>query len=391
MKLSINGNQLFNIILGIFIFVPIFIGVGENKIYFDVLGKFDLRISKGENIHVFPLNLIAVLCILIFSKPFKLDKDLILLNITILVPLLIYIILYAGIEFRLIKQTLGLLIFFNSYHIFLRFHKTLNYNIKISYYLKLIFFLILILLVVNFISFLLNKPTSLILDKFQIYSFFDYYPLIFFPLLLFVSKFFNLRKQTLLFLLYSLLALFVLYLSQSRTIQISTLIFLLITILIYYFNFIKINLIKKNQLYLSLGLIFSVYFFLSFSFLMLNNEWSINNTIAYRMYEIVQYSSLINLKNFLLPQLTGDVSESFHNQFVETYNWTGIFILYYLYYFKKIINNCFLKNPEFTFAYTIYIFLICILLLPITHIYTGIILAFYFSLLSYKKIENLYD
>ena len=94
---------------------------------------------------------------------------------------------------------------------------------------------------------------------------------------------------------------------------------------------------------MSLSIIILFYFFIVFSFLILNNKFATANTLSYRMYEIIEYAYLLNIK-ILLPQLEGNVSESFHNQFIDIYNWLGIFSIYVIYYFKIIVDKSFLKT-----------------------------------------------
>ena len=187
MKLLIKNSKLLFCLL---VFTPIFIGLDGSEIYFDVLGKFDSRISRGTDILVFPLNAIALFLIFIFSKPFKLENKLVLLNIVLLLPLLISLYIRENIEFRLFKQFLGLTIFFNSYYIFIRLHKTININIIFNNYIKILFYIISLILLINLISILAGNQTGFLFSNFQIYSFYDYYPLIFLPMLIFSLKYF---------------------------------------------------------------------------------------------------------------------------------------------------------------------------------------------------------
>ena len=386
MKSLIKNSKLFFCLL---IFIPIFIGMDGFKINFDVLGKFDLRISRGADILVFPLNVIALCFIFIFSKPFKLENRLILLNIILLFPLLISLYIREDIEFRLIKQFIGLTIFFNSYYIFTKFHKTIDINIKFDNYIKLLFYIISLILLINSISILAGNQAGFLFSNFQIYSFYDYYPLIFLPMLIFSLKYFFRDSNFHLVAFYFIVSILVLYLSQSRTIQISFLVMLFLSIITWSSNFLRINVFQsKLKFYSSLGIIFCLYLFIVFSFFIINTNIATANTAAYRMIEIIEFTKYLNINNFLLPQFMGNVSESFHNQFIEIYNWYGIFSIYIFYHFKIILDNSFEKNPEYTFSFTIYILIISLLLLPITHLYTAIILSFYFSLLSYKRIDT---
>ena len=387
MKLLIKNSKLLFCLL---LFTPIFIGFDGSKIYFDVLGKFDTRISRGADILVFPLNAIVLFLIFIVSKPFKLENKLVLLNIVLLLPLLISLYIRENIEFRLFKQFLGLTIFFNSYYIFIRFHKTININIIFDNYIKILFYIISLILLINLISILAGNQTGFLFSKFQIYSFYDYYPLIFLPMLIFSLKYFF-RDSNFHYLVafYFIVSLFILYLSQSRTIQISFLVMLFLSIMTWSSNFLRINVFQsKLKFYSSLGIIFCLYLFIVFSFFIINTNLATANTAVYRMIEIIEFTKYLNINNFLLPQLIGNVTESFHNQFIEIYNWYGILSIYIFYHFKIILDNSFEKNPEYTFSFTIYILIISLLLLPITHLYTAIILSFYFSLLSYKRIDT---
>ena len=387
MKSLIKNSKLFFCLL---IFIPIFIGMDGFKINFDVLGKFDLRISRGADILVFPLNVIALCFIFIFSKPFKLENRLILLNIILLFPLLISLYIREDIEFRLIKQFIGLTIFFNSYYIFTKFHKTIDINIKFDNYIKLLFYIISLILLINLLSFFFGNRTAFLFKNFQIYSFYDYYPLIFFPMLIFSLKYFSRDfKFYLLLIFYFITTLLVLYLSQSRTIQLSFLAMFFLSSITWLSKFLRINVFQSiSKFYICLGIIFFAYFFLVFSFAFINKNFSHGSTLIYRMIEILEFTKLININNFLLPQLITGATESFHNQFIEIYNWYGIFFIYIVYHFKIILDNSFKKNPEHTFSFTIYILIISFLLLPITHIYTSIIISFYFSLLSYKRLDT---
>ena len=386
MKLLIKNPKLLFCLL---VFTPIFIGLDGSEIYFDVLGKFDIRISRGADILVFPLNAIALFLIFIFSKPFKLENKLVLLNIVLLLPLLISLYIRENIEFRLFKQFLGLTIFFNSYYIFIRLHKTININIIFNNYIKILFYIISLILLINLISILAGNQTGFLFSNFQIYSFYDYYPLIFLPMLIFSLKYFFRDSNFHLVAFYFIVSILVLYLSQSRTIQISFLVMLFLSIITWSSNFLRINVFQsKLKFYSSLGIIFCLYLFIVFSFFIINTNIATANTAAYRMIEIIEFTKYLNINNFLLPQFMGNVSESFHNQFIEIYNWYGILSIYIFYHFKIILDNSFEKNPEYTFSFTIYILIISLLLLPITHLYTAIILSFYFSLLSYKRIDT---
>ncbi len=387
MKLSIKISELFVCLL---IFIPIFIGIDGFRINFDILGKFDVRISRGADILVFPLNLIILCFIFIFSKPFKLENKLILLNIVLLFPLLISLYIRETIEFRLFKQFIGLAIFFNSYYIFNRFHKTICNNIEFHNYIKLLFYIISVILLINLLSFFLGNQTAFLLRNFQIYSFYDYYPLIFLPMLIFSLKYFFDDYNFYLVIFYFFTTLLVLYLSQSRTIQLSFIVVIFLSSITFLSKTLRNNVFQNiSKFYILMGIIFFLYFFLICSFFIINTHLATGNTLAYRMIEVLEFIKLININNFLLPQLTGNVTESFHNQFIEIYNWYGVFSIYILYHFKIIIDNSFKKNPTHTFNYTIYVFLISLLLLPITHLYTSIILSFYFSLLSYKSLKPL--
>lgn len=386
MKLLIENSKLSFCLL---VFIPIFIGVDGSEIYFDVLGKFDRRISRGADIMVFPLNVITLFLIFIFSKPLKIENKLILLNIVLLLPLLISLYIRENIEFRLIKQFLGLAIFFNGYYIFIRFHKTINSKIKFDNYIKILFYIISLILLINLISILSGNKTGFLFSNFQIYSFYDYYPLIFLPMLIFSLKYFFRDSKFHLVTFYFIATLLILYLSQSRTIQISFFVMLFLLSITWSSNFLRINVFQnKLKFYSSIGITFSLYLFIVFSFSIINTNIAIANTMVYRMIEIIEYTKHLNINNFLLPQLIGNVTESFHNQFIEIYNWYGIFSIYIFYHFKIILDNSFEKNPEYTFSFTIYILIISLMLLPITHLYTAIILSFYFSLLSYKRIDT---
>ena len=175
----------YHFILCIFIFIPIFIGFSSSGIYLNILGKFD-PIFRSTNITVVPLNFFILLIIFIISKPFKIDKKLILLNLSLLAPMLISVFFIGEINIRLFKISLGLFLFFNGYHIFCKFNKNFK---SFEKYIKFIFFTLLTLLVVNLISALNGNISSLIIKKIQIYSYFDYYPMIFFPFLILVINY----------------------------------------------------------------------------------------------------------------------------------------------------------------------------------------------------------
>ena len=208
-------------------------------------------------------------------------------------------------------------------------------------------------------------------------------------MLIFSLKYFFRDSNFHLVAFYFIVSILVLYLSQSRTIQISFLVMLFLSIITWSSNFLRINVFQsKLKFYSSLGIIFCLYLFIVFSFFIINTNIATANTAAYRMIEIIEFTKYLNINNFLLPQFMGNVSESFHNQFIEIYNWYGILSIYIFYHFKIILDNSFEKNPEYTFSFTIYILIISLLLLPITHLYTAIILSFYFSLLSYKRIDT---
>ncbi len=365
MKLSIRISELFACLL---IFIPIFIGIDGFLINFDTLGKFDVRISRGADILVFPLNLITLCLIFIFSKPFKLENKLILLNIVLLFPLLISLYVRETIEFRLFKQFIGLTIFFNSYYIFNRFHKTISNKIKFHNYIKLLFYIISLILLINLLSYFLGNQTAFLFRNFQIYSFYDYYPLIFIPMLIFSLKYFNSNPNFYLVIFYFATTLLVLYLSQSRTIQLSFIVMVFLSSITFLSKSLRTNVFQSiSKFYIFMGIIFFLYFFLICSFSIINTHLATGNTLAYRMIEILEFIKLIDINNFLLPQLTGNVTESFHNQIIEIYNWYGIFSIYIFYHFKIIIDNSFKKNPTYTFNYTIYIFLYYYFQL---HIYT---------------------
>ena len=373
----------YHFILCIFIFIPIFIGFSSSGIYLNILGKFD-PIFRSTNITVVPLNFFILLIIFIISKPFKIDKKLILLNLSLLAPMLISVFLIGEINIRLFKISLGLFLFFNGYHIFCKFNKNFK---SFEKYIIFIFYTLLTLLVVNLISALNGNISSLIIKKIQIYSYFDYYPMIFFPFLILVINYLKKNLSIYFILIYFVLAVYLLFISQSRIVLLSSIVITLLFIF-YYSNSIFENIFNNKLIfYLSLSIIILFYFFIVFSFLILNNKFATANTLSYRMYEIIEYAYILNIKNILLPQLEGNVSESFHNQFIDIYNWLGIFSIYVIYYFKIIVDKSFSKNPGTTFIKINYLIIIFLFLLPLTHVYTSIIFAYLFSLLSYKNFE----
>lgn len=373
----------YNFIFCIFIFIPIFIGFSSSGIYLNITGKFD-PIFRTANITVVPLNFFILLIIFIISKPFKINKKLILLNLSLLIPMFISIYLKQEINIRLFKISLGLFLFFNGYHIFYKFNKSFK---NFEKYIRFVFYILLTLLVVNFISALKGNISSLIVKKIQIYSFFDYYPMIFFPFLILVINFFKKDLNVKFILIYFVLTVYLLYISQSRIVLLSSILITLLFIFYYLNSFFKNIFNNKLIFYLSLSIIILFYFFIVFSFVILNNKFATANTLSYRMYEIIEYTHLLNIKNFLLPQLEGNVSESFHNQFIDIYNWLGIFSIYIIYYFKIIVDKLFSKNPGTTFVIVNYLVIIFLFLLPLTHVYTSIIIAYLFSILSYKNFE----
>ena len=115
----------YHFILCIFIFIPIFIGFSSSGIYLNILGKFD-PIFRSTNITVVPLNFFILLIIFIISKPFKIDKKLILLNLSLLAPMLISVFFIGEINIRLFKISLGLFYFLMAIIYFVNLIKILK-------------------------------------------------------------------------------------------------------------------------------------------------------------------------------------------------------------------------------------------------------------------------
>jgi len=391
--MKLLNNKIFILFIVLGVFSPIFLGFSGEKIYFDIVGKFDARV-QNQNIFVISLSFF-ILIIFFFLSSFRFNLGLKLLFLNLLIPVLIYYFINQEFQIKLLKTIFSCLLFFIGFHVFYFFNKKILKKINIIFYVEKIFIILLLILFLNIFSYFFTGESNLITKKIKIYSFYDYYPIIFFPILLFFlfsknhhTTFLDTNNKNLFLIIYFIMMITIILVSQSRAVFFSTIIsFFFIFLTNYSKIFTQKFILSKNCFFLVILMMIFMYIYIATSGTYLLLDFIDLTTLQYRFDLVLDYFKELNLVNFLLPHMD-DGSQSYHNQFIEIYNALGIFMIYVSIYFKFIIEKCYDKNPKITVILTFYIFIICLFIVPFGHIYTNIVIAYFYSILAASKIER---
>ena len=391
---SLINNVNFLSIIVFFIIAPIFISVNSDfSIKFDIVGKFDPVNRKGLYT-TFPISVFITILLIFFIKPFKIKSDLVLLNLLIFLNIFIHLVISDNISSRLLKSSIGLIVLFNFYHIFIKFNQIVFKKMDGDKIINYMAYIWISILMFNYLGILQGDEKIFGMSIIKIYNFFDYYPIILCLIsLLFLKKD---KKSLLIFVTLSIPSIYILYLTQSRTLQIAYLSVLLISIILFVFDkyhhktYKTLYLYQKFKIILFISLLISILLFTSNLIEQIRYADDHLKTLAYRSVDLSFFLDQININNILLPHIKDKTMMSLHNQYFELYNWHGIFLLYYLYYFFKIIKKSFIKNPLSTTLVTSYLFIASLMMLPLTHLHTGIVTIYIYSLLSSYAFSKSY-
>jgi hypothetical protein len=274
----------------------------------------------------------------------------------------------------------------------LEFNKTLFHFFPKKKILNLLNNFSILIFFLNFFGFLISgKYTTFGLPFFEIYNFYDYYSIFTCSIFLLNLNFDNADRLKIKTIIIFFISLILLTYTQSRSIMF---VFLLVIFIHFFIKFLSIFFltnIKKTisnfyifKYSINVYILFILFLFMSGFFVDLFYDDDFFKTLSYRNIEIIKLFSNLNYTNLLLPQVTDIVSESFHNQYIELYNWFGIFVIYYIYFFYKIVKKIFNFNYYRIYIILFFYFSIGFLLLPLTHIYSAIILSYILSILSFK-------
>ncbi len=395
-SLKIQKMAPIKFFLFLLLFVPIFISFSfEGDISFD-------RWGYSENIYKIsgPISLFVVFFLLIknFITIFS-NRELLLVLMFMAVAILTNTLTSDGLGF--LKVFFTLFVFILTLHCLEKEFELLGpklYQVspdKLLIYILIITYISILIYTPNFHlselkAALVDSPHVtgtkyfFLFKQFAIYNFAQYYGLIFLLLLGICAD----KGRVLLFLLTSVLSIFLSFIGENFT-------GLVLLIAYSLFYLISLLILKERGLLLkqvSQILIFSCIFVLFLYYAVAITYGDVVGkflpiTLRVRIEGVYEFFTKLELIDFLFPLQFDDnpPANYYHNESLSILSTLGLFgtIGLYLYIFKKIIqiSNFF---PHIAITVSLIIFLAGIVIVPILHSYSSIVLAY---VIAYYVVE----